>query len=380
MISLKRITSLSAGVKSQLPILGEIYAVQRRNGSSYSHLTTYGSGGRNSFNGNVVTVFGGTGFMGRYVINRLAKSGTQLIVPYRGCEDECKHLRLMGDLGQIVFLKFDIRDPESVAKCMTHSTGVVNLIGKNFSNRNFQMREHMVEGAERIAKIAGEAGVGRMVHMSHLCASEDSPSEYMRIKAESEKVVSASFPDATILKSADAYGDEDKYLNRYAYYRNMLFGIPMVGSGWETTKRPIYIGDVAQAVVNSVLQAGHGGRTYEICGTEEYFLADVLDYVMRVIRNDQYKVVNVPLAFLRWAGWAMEQVPIFEPKRTEDQFIREFLSEVMSEDAYTLADLGIEPQHIDVMGLNILRRHRTFFTYNELRDESDACKPITAYQ
>jgi len=379
MISLKRISSLSSGLKSRLPILGEVFVVQKKNASSYGHMTKYGQGGRNSFNGNVVTVFGATGFMGRYVISRLAKVGTQIVVPYRGSEDDVRPIRVMGDLGQIVFLNFSINDYDSILKTMTHSNCVVNLIGRNFSNRNFTMQDIMVGGAGSIAKAAAECGVENLVHISHLLANEDSPSEFMRAKAEGEKVVTSAFPGATIMRPAQAYGDEDLYLNKIAYLRKIGGFVPLVEGGKHTLKRPVFICDVAQAVVNATLDQTHKGKTFELYGPEEYYLRDMVDFVLKIIRKDSWTVVDVPLKLFKLVGKVADLMTPFEPRITEDMVQTEHLSEPVSDDAFTFADLGIEPVHLNDTALSVLRRHRHYYYWDEIA-EDDVCTPSSVYR
>lgn len=380
MISLKRLSGLAPGLKShlklQLPVLGEIFVLHKRNASSQEHLLKYGAGGRNSFNGNVVTVFGGTGFLGRYVINRLAKVGTQIVIPYRGSEDDVRYIRLMGDLGQIVFMPFSINDYDSIVKTVTHSNSVINLIGRNFSNRNFHMKDSLVGAIESIARASTENGVKRLIHMSHLCAQSDSASEYMQLKAESEVVAKDAFRDVTVMRSAQVYGDEDRYLNKYAYFRK-LPGVPLVRGGWDTTKQPVYVGDVAQAIVAAALDDAYTGKTFELYGPEEYFLHDIVDYTMRLIRK-RWRSIPVPLQMYKFAGKMAELTP-FDARLTEDMVVREFLNEIASEDAYTFADFGIDPVNLNDAALPVLRRHRDFYTFDEMKTDDDVIKPVAAY-
>ncbi|XP_057289737.1 uncharacterized protein LOC130612442 isoform X2 [Hydractinia symbiolongicarpus] len=135
MLSFKSILKKSQVLKGQLPVINKLCTFQQKQASSADHLAKYGQGGRNSFNGIVATVFGATGYLGRYVVNRLARSGAQVIVAYRGVEDDFRHLRVMGEIGQINFLHFDLKDYESILKAMSHSNTVINLISRNYSTR-----------------------------------------------------------------------------------------------------------------------------------------------------------------------------------------------------------------------------------------------------
>jgi len=373
MISIRKLTSPSQALKSQIPALAEVFIVQKRNASSRDHLTKYGAGGRNSFNGNVVTVFGGTGFLGRYVINRLAKVGTQIIVPYRGVEDDVRYLRLMGDLGQIVFVHYSINDYDSIKKSLTHSTTAINLLSRDYSNRNFHMEDTLVHASESIAKASLECGVKKLVHMSHLSADSESPSEYMRLKAKGESTVREIFPEATFMKPAQAYGFEDRYLNKFAYLAK-LPAVPLVDGGLSTTKRPVYVADIAQAVVAAALDDSLMNKTFELYGPEEYYLHDMVEYTLRLTRKT-FRYLPVPMQLYKLWGWLGEQ-SLFDPRLTQDQVEREYLSETVTDDAHTFADIGIEPVNLNDTALSVVRRHRHYYHFDEMKTDDDVIRPV----
>lgn len=141
----------------------------------YGNLSLYkrGTGGRSSFNGVVATVFGCTGFLGRYVCNRLGKIGTQLILPYRGDNYDPMRLKVVGDLGQVFFHPYHLNDEESIRKVVKYSNVVINLVGRDWETRNFKFNDVLVDGARRLARIAKESGVERFIHVSALNASEN---------------------------------------------------------------------------------------------------------------------------------------------------------------------------------------------------------------
>lgn len=377
MYSLKKISCLP-GLK-QLPYLAEVSLIQIRNASSYDHNQKYGEGGRLSFNGHVVTMLGATGMIGRKVTNRLCKLGTQLVVPYRGSEFDVRPLRLMGDLGQIVFLDYDVRDYESLLKVMSHSTCVVNMVGRDYATRNFTMENTLVDAASSIAKAAAECGVPRLIHMSHLCASEDSPSLYMQLKAQSERAVSEAFPNVTIMRAAQAYGEEDNYLNRYAWLR-MFPLVPFPSNGWLTIKQPVYGADVAQAVVNAVLDNTTDGKLFELAGPEPYYLYDLMEFSLRLIKVN-LRTVPCPLALYKLIGRVLQLQGSFlnwYPKVSEDLVVREYLSESLTEGALTFEDLGIVPANLNQQAIKILRYHRNFYNYDEMLLDDDVIKPVSA--
>jgi len=378
MLALRTATQRCKGLKSQLPIVGEICFEKKRYASTGNHLVQYGEGGRLSFNGVVATVFGASGVLGRYVVNRLARAGTQIIIPYRGVDDDVKHMKLMGDLGQIVFLKYDLRDYDSILKSVSHSNTVINLVGRDHPTRNFSLEDCLVTGAQSIAKASQECGVKQLIHVSALNAKGSSPSVFLQAKAQSERVVLDQFSNATIMRPAQCYGHEDRYFNNYAYLRKLPLGVPLVNGGWETTKRPVYIADVAQAIVAAARNPEFAGKTYELYGPEEYYLHDIVEFIFRMIRKP-FKSYSVPMEFYKLAGFFGEQT-IFNPKITRDLVTRQFLSDEVNDDAFTFADLGITQANINNAALSVLRRHRDYYHYDQNIDESEFCKPITAHQ
>jgi NADH dehydrogenase (ubiquinone) 1 alpha subcomplex subunit 9 len=226
-----------------------------------------GSGGRSSFSGVVATVFGATGFYGRYIVNRLGRTGSQIVAPYRGDEHDYRHLRLMGDLGQVVFPSYNLKDVESVAKAVKFSNVVVNAAGRDYETRNFKFDDVHVTGARAIAEACRAAGVKRLIHFSALGADPNSPSKFLRSKAEGEKAVKEVFPDATIIRPAATYGAEDRYFHYYASLRVFPLGmVPLMDMGLNIYKYPVSVSDIATAVVNIIGDKSSQGLTYELVG------------------------------------------------------------------------------------------------------------------
>lgn len=160
-------------------------------------------------------MFGCTGFLGRYVVNRLAQRGTQVVVPYRD-EDTKRHLKPMGDLGQIVPMEWDARNDDQIEECMRHSDVVYNLVGRDYETKNFKYNDVNVSTASKLASMAESLGVSRFIHLSHLNADPNSPSAFLRTKAEGEEAVRRAFQGATIVRPATLFGHEDRFLNQMA--------------------------------------------------------------------------------------------------------------------------------------------------------------------
>ncbi|KAM6162688.1 LOW QUALITY PROTEIN: NADH dehydrogenase [ubiquinone] 1 alpha subcomplex subunit 9, mitochondrial-like [Erethizon dorsatum] len=177
----------------------------------------HGRGGRFSVSGVVATVFGATRFLGRYVVNHLGWMGSQVILPYRCDSYDIMHLRPMGDLGQIILLEWDARDQDSIRRAVQHSSVVINLVGRDWETTNFNFEDVFVKIPQAIAQACKEAGVEKLIHVSHLYADSKSSSRYLRNKAVGEEVRD-TFPEATIIRPLDIFGKEDRFLNRFAKF------------------------------------------------------------------------------------------------------------------------------------------------------------------
>uniref|UniRef100_A0A024E3A5 NADH dehydrogenase [ubiquinone] 1 alpha subcomplex subunit 9, mitochondrial n=3 Tax=Drosophila melanogaster TaxID=7227 RepID=A0A024E3A5_DROME len=254
-----------------------------------------GTGGRSSFNGIVATVFGATGFVGRYVCNKLGKSGTQMILPYRGDDSDVIRLKVTGDLGQVLFHFYNLEDPASIRDAVKHSNVVINLVGRDFETKNFKFKDVHVNGAERIARIAREAGVERFIHLSSLNVEANPKdlyvkggSEWLKSKYEGELRVRDAFPNATIIRPADIYGSEDRFLRYYAHiWRRQFRSMPLWHKGEKTVKQPVYVSDVAQAIINAAKDPDSAGRIYQAVGPKRYQLSELVDWFHRLMRKDQ---------------------------------------------------------------------------------------------
>lgn len=335
------------------------------------HLTTQlkrGTGGRSSFSGIVATVFGATGFYGRYIVNRLGRVGSQMVVPYRGDEHDYRHLRPMGDLGQLVFLQYNLKDTASIEKALKYSNVVINLVGRDYETRNFSFEDTHVTGARAIAEAARRAGVSRLVHFSALNANKDSPSKFLQSKARGEEVVRDAFPDATIVRPADTFGHEDRFFNFYAKMRALPLGlIPLVEYGLKTHKMPIYVGDIAGAVANIVSDPTTAGNVYELTGPNKYLLYDLVDYLYKMMYRP-FRPVAVPGPVMRLIASSLELSP-FVPHLTRDILTRMYLSNVPTPGLPGLEDLGVPPTPVEDKCIAVMRRYRGFLDYNKPVDD-----------
>ena len=233
-----------------------------------------GSGGRSSFSGLIVTVFGSTGFLARSVVNALARIGSTVICPYRGDPYMTRDLKLAGDLGQVWFVPFHLQDEDSIRRAVKYSNVVVNLIGRDHMTPNFSLDDVHVTGASRIARISREMGVKRFIHVSALnsCKKPDSfyvygGSQFLKSKYYGELSVREQYPEATIIRPADIYGVKDKYLWYYCLgYRRNFRRLPLHNGGYGITKTPVSVSDVAQGIANAITDEESIGKTYDAVG------------------------------------------------------------------------------------------------------------------
>jgi len=247
-------------------------------------------GGRASVSGVIATVFGSTGFLGRYVVNQLGRMGSQIIIPYRGEEKSYNHMKLMGDLGQIVPLKWDIRDKESIRQAVKHSNVIINLVGKHYDTRNFTMYDVHVEGAKRIAEVAKELRVERFIHVSALGANTSSPSEWLKTKAEGEAAVRSIFPEVTIIRPAIYFGAQDEFLNNHATLLRYWPFYPLIHGDKQI--QPIWVNDVATAILNSLKIPDSAGKIYEVGGPNIYTMRQVVEW-MRMVLKLNSRIIEV---------------------------------------------------------------------------------------
>jgi NADH dehydrogenase (ubiquinone) 1 alpha subcomplex subunit 9 len=317
-------------------------------------------GGRSSVSGIVATVFGSTGFLGRYIVNSFGRMGSQVFVPYRGEEHATNHLRVMGDVGQVVAVKYNLLDKESIRRAMKNSNVVINLATQWWPSRNFNPHQVNVIGARNVAEVAAEMGIERFVHFSSTAADLRSDSEYYRTKAEGELAVKKAFPEATIMKPTIVSGMEDKWLNSHG---SMIHYWPVYPI-WEKSRRyqPIMAESVAEAVVAAVTNPETVGQTYELGGPKVYTMEELID-IMLVVTRHKPNIVNVPLGaiktFAKMTAWHRN------PRFTVD-LLNDTTDRVVSDDAKTLEDLGVKHKYLEDYIQMIMRRYKKQIRFEEI--------------
>ncbi|EDV97697.1 NADH dehydrogenase [ubiquinone] 1 alpha subcomplex subunit 9, mitochondrial [Drosophila grimshawi] len=349
-----------------------------------------GTGGRSSFNGIVATVFGATGFVGRYVCNKLGKSGTQMILPYRGDESDVIRLKVCGDLGQVLFHFYNLEDPRSIRDAVKHSNVVINLVGRDYETKNFKFKDVNVNGAARLASICRDSGVERFIHLSALNAEANPKahcisggSQWLKSKYEGELQVRDAFPNATIIRPADIYGSEDRFLRYYAHiWRRQFRSMPLWHNGELTVKQPVFVSDVAQAIVNAAKDPDSAGRIYQAVGPKRYQLSELVDWFHRLMRKDQK----------RWGyqRYDMRWDPTFKLKARLtslicpgapvgglhlDRIEREAITDKVLPGVPTLEDLGVQLTTMEEQVPWELRPYRAALYYDAELGEFEAASP-----
>jgi NADH dehydrogenase len=305
----------------------------------------------------LVTVFGGSGFLGRHVVRALAKRDYRIRVGVRRPE-LAGHLQPLGKVGQIHAVQANLRYPASVRAAMRGSHVAINLVGI-LSKSGAQTFDAVVaEGAATVAKAAAASGA-RMVHVSAIGADDKSASAYARAKAAGEKAVLAAVPSATILRPSVVFGSEDQFANRFAALARMSPVLPLIGGG-ATKLQPVYVGDVATAVADAVDGRTKAGAVYELGGPEVLSMREIMQIILRVIERERI-LVPVPFAIARLKAMFLQFAPApltLTPGQVEMLRTDNVVSDAAIADKRTFAGIGIEPEPIEGIVPSYLWRFR----------------------
>ena len=300
----------------------------------------------------VATVFGGSGFLGRYVVKRLAAAGHVVRVAVRDTE-AALFLKPMGGVGQIVLLHAPITADAAVARAVDGAALVVNLVGILSERRPGDFSRIHEEGAARVARLAAAAGVERLVHVSAIGADPASPSRYGASKGSGEQAVRAAFPGATILRPSIVFGPEDRFFNRFGTMAQMLPVMPVVSG--ETKLQPVYVGDVADAVIAGLTRPDAVGATYELGGPEAKSFREWLAWILHETQRSR-PLINVPATLARLQAAILERLP--GKLLTRDQLLMLARDNVVGAGMPGLTELGIVPTPVDLVMPAYLRRFR----------------------
>lgn len=300
-----------------------------------------------------VTVFGGSGFVGRYIVQKLAERGDRIRVAVRN-PVAARFLKPLGEVGQITPIYVDLFSQESLEKTIQGSDVVINLVGILFAKGSQTFEKIHVEGAKNIAQTASKLGVPTLLHMSALGANKTSRSRYASSKARGEEEVRKHFPEATIFRPSVIFGAEDGFLNRFAGMALISPFLPLIGGG-KTRFQPIYVGDVADCFVHGISLPEARGQTYELGGPSVYTFKELMIYLLETIHR---KRLLLPIPF--WLAKAMASVAQFlpTPPLTPDQVELLKADTIVSPQALKAEDLGVVPKALEAIAPLYLARYR----------------------
>ncbi|WP_415182891.1 complex I NDUFA9 subunit family protein [Phaeovulum sp.] len=325
----------------------------------------------------LVTIYGGSGFVGRYVARRMAKAGWRVRVAVRR-PNEAMFVRQYGAVGQVEPVLCNIRDDNSVAAAMAGADAVVNCVGILVRDGKNRFDAVQTEGAARVARLAAAEGVARLVHISAIGSDADAASDYARTKAGGEAAVLNAFPSAVILRPSIMFGPEDKFFNRFAMMTRFGVVLPVVGAN--TLFQPVYVDDVAQAAVAGVM--GAAGGVYELGGPDVRSFRDLMADMLGII-NRRRLVLNVPFwvarimgagfDFLQWVTGGL----ITNHVLTRDQVKNLRNDNVVAPGAKGFAELGIQPTPMAAVLPDYLWRFRPSGQYDAINASAQNLRKLS---
>jgi NADH dehydrogenase len=296
----------------------------------------------------VATVFGGAGFIGRQVVQRLAREDHVVRVAGRDTV-RARALQTMGRVGQIAPIAADITDEAGVARAVEGASVVVNTVG--ILHGDFERIQ--AEGPARVGRLSAAAGVEKLVHISAIGADAGSESRYARSKAAGESGLLAAFPNATILRPSIVFGPGDGFFSRFGQMAMMLPIMPVIAGN--TRFQPVYVGDVAEAVMAALANPEAAGKIYELGGPRAWSFRELLAFIVKETGRRR-PLVEIPMGIARLQARFAELLP--NPPLTRDQLILLQRDNVVGEGALTLADLGIAPQSVEALVPPLLARFK----------------------
>jgi NADH dehydrogenase len=304
----------------------------------------------------LVTIYGGSGFLGRHVVRALAKRNYLIRVAVRR-PDLAFHLQPLGRVGQIHAVQANLRHAPSVEAAARDAHVLINLVGLLFERGRQRFDAVHAYGAEQVA-LAASAHGARLVHVSAIGADEHSRAAYARSKAEAERLVLAALPQAVIMRPSVIFGPEDDFFNRFAALARMSPALPLIGGG-ATRFQPVFVGDVATAIANAVDGNVQGGRIYELGGPEVKTFEQLMRYVLATIERKRL-LVPVPFFAAKIKAALLQYMP--KPPLTPDQVellrIDNVVSDAAKAEGRTLQGLGIQPEPFEAIVPSYLWRFR----------------------
>lgn len=315
----------------------------------------------------LVTIFGGSGFVGRHLVRLLAKQGWRIRVAVRR-PDLAGHLQPLGSVGQIHAVQANLRYRASVEHAVAGADAVVNLVGILYEGGRQTFARVQAQGARIVAESAAAAGAQRFVHVSAIGADAASAALYARSKARGEASSLAAMPGAVILRPSLIFGPEDQFFNRFAAMAQVLPALPLIGGG-HTRFQPVYVGDVAEAAARALAGEAKPGTIYELGGPEIRSFREWLDYILMVTNRRRF-YVPLPFALAEFQARLVEWLP--KPILTQDQVrllqVDNVVSAAAEAELRTLAGLGITPTNVQSVVPGYLYRFRKHGQFERLEE------------
>ncbi len=313
----------------------------------------------------LVTVFGGSGFVGKDIVRALARRGFRVRVAVRNTGRGYK-LRMLGDVGQVEIVQANIRDEASCIRALDQAEACVNAVGILYESGRQGFESLHAEGAARLAAMAERAGATRFVQISAIGADAASESIYARTKAAGEQATAEAFPGATVLRPSIVFGPDDSFFNRFAAMAQIAPALPLIGGGG-TRFQPVFVGDVGQAVAACLEDAATTGRTFELGGPGIYTFRQLMEMTLEVTKRRRM-LVPVPFGAASLIGRAGELAATIglPPPLTRDQVVLLKSDNIVAAGAAGFAELGITPQALEPILPTYLYRYRRGGQYAEL--------------
>ena len=317
-------------------------------------------------NPGLVTVFGASGFLGRYVIRALTARGWRVRAAVRN-PHTAHELKVVGDVGQVQLMQANLRFPNSVARAVEGSDAVINLVGILFESGRQTFEALHVAGPDVIGEACAAAGITNVASVSAIGADVESASEYARTKGEGEVLLREHVPTADVLRPSILFGPEDDFFNRFAGLVNFAPALPLIGGG-KTKFQPVYVEDVANAVAVSVPR-GTSGQTFELGGPKTYTFKELLQFILQTV--DKKRVLApVPWFAANIMGFGGElsgAVPFVKPFLTRDQVENLKVDNIVSDTAKGFDELGIRPETVEAIVPSYLSKYRKYGQFHEKR-------------
>jgi uncharacterized protein YbjT (DUF2867 family) len=320
---------------------------------------------------NLVTIFGGSGFLGRYIASRMARQGWRVRVAVRR-PNEALFTRTYGGVGQVEPVLANIRDEESTRKAIKGAKVVINCVGILLEDRRQKFQSVQVQGAERIARLSSIEGVERLVHISAIGANTKSESISARTKGEGESSVLKAFPTAVILRPSIVFGVEDGFFNRFAAMSRISPVLPLIGA--DTSFQPVYVDDVALAALSAALGEVPNG-IYELGGPDIETFRKLIERMLKVVRRKKL-IINQPMIAAKILSYNLDMLQIISFNIfknfivTRDQVKQLALDNIVTNNVGTFVDFEITPQSMDAILESYLYSYRPYGQYTSIHESA----------